>query len=126
MVKDGHKLFLHWAKFEKIHVPGVDLGYGGTVCQKIRDGRGEILPGPPKGSGPKKVFIDLVAMEVGKFLLTVGKRDREYAKMAYLVEGYSVKEKVQMLHTSSREYYRILHNLQFKLVCYLPNQHIQG
>ena len=118
MVEEGNSLFRHWARNEKLGGGGVHLGYGGTVTAKIMEGKGEILPGAPVGSGPRKVDIDPVAMKVGRFISKRNKREKEVIKMYYLVDGgYSVSDKAEFLKMSSRELYRKLHRLQLDLVC---------
>lgn len=121
MVEEGHQLFRQWAKYEKIYVGGVYLGYGGTVTAKIMDGKGTILPGAPPGSGRPRVYIDEVGIWVGRFVAHCGDLDREVIKHYYLVEGYTVDEKAAMLKLSNRELYRRLHRLQLDLVCSRPN-----
>ena len=98
---------------------GTSMGYGGTVTGKIMDGKGEILPGAPKGSGPKAIHIDEVSMKVGQFVAKQRRTDKEFLKLYYLEDAYTVDEKAKMLRCSKRELYRRLHGLQLKLVLWM-------
>ena len=122
MVEEGHQLFRQWAKWERLGVGGIELGYGGTVTAKIMEGKGEILPGAPPGSGPKKVQIDPVALSVDHFIRGCKKSEKEVIKIYYLQEGYTVEEKATFLKMSARELYRKLHRLQLNLVVYMPKK----
>lgn len=119
VVKDGNELFKRWAKYEALYVSGVSLGYGGTVTGRIMEGKGEILPGAPKGSGPKAIHVDLVASRVGDFVKTLSRSDRELVKLYYLNQVHTLEEKSTFLRVKVREIYRRLHKIQLKVVLYM-------
>lgn len=101
---------------------GTSLGYGSSVLLRVMEGKGEILPGPPKGSGPKTIHIDPISMKVGKFVAQLKRADREFIKLYYLEDAYNIEEKAKMLRVQKRVIYRWLHGLQLKLILYMEGE----
>ena len=112
----GHELFQRWAKDQRSYVQGFDLGYGGTVCARILDGKGTLLPGAPRGSGMRKTEVDAVAVKVEKFVSSLDGRERKIVKTYYCEFSLSVEEKAQRLQVGVRVMYHSIDRLQTRLV----------
>lgn len=122
MIKHAHEKFRRWAVWVLAPVPGINLGYGKNILQKIYEGKGEILPGAPRGSGPMKVHTDPVASQVDKFLKTCSRDEKTLVRTFYLDQIHTVEEKAKKLHLPVRTMYDRLEQVQRKLLNHLDVQ----
>lgn len=111
MIVEIHEKLLRWARWEKQPDQGVlMMGYGTSVLAKVMDGRGEILPGAPRGSGPKKTYTDPVAVLVSSALKKLDKKDRKIVVGFYLSDG-SARLKAERMGMPERTLYSRLNRI---------------
>lgn len=122
MIQPAHDKFRRWAVWTLAPVPGVNLGYGKNILQKIYEGKGEILPGAPSGSGPMKIHTDPVASQVDSFLRTCSRDEKTLVRTFYLDQVHTVEEKAKKLILPVRTMYDRLEQVQRKLLNYLDVQ----
>lgn len=115
----GHELFQRWAKDQRSYVQGFDLGYGGTVCARILDGKGTLLPGAPRGSGMRKTEVDPVAVKIDKFVNGLDGREKKVIKTYYCEPALNVDEKARRLQVGVRAMYHAIEKLQDRLVVWM-------
>ena len=117
MISDMHKMLQRWARWERLPVGGsrVPSWAPTTLTAKLIDGKGEFLPGAPRGSGPILVPIDLEAMQVDKFISTLPHASKNILKTFYLQPAYTVDEKAEILGMSKKQLYKQLSDIQSQL-----------
>ena len=82
------------------------------MTAKIVEGKGSILPGAPKGSGPIKVESDRVASYVDYFIRQyLDKSQRRLIKIYYLESWRSVEDRASKLRLPARTLYDHLHKI---------------
>lgn len=118
MIQHAHEKFRRWALWVLAPVPGHDLGYGKNVLQRIREGRGQILPGAPRGSRPP-IPSDPVALQVDGFVKTLPKEERRLIRTFYLDRSRTVEDRAESLGLPVRTMYDRLDRIQRRLLEYL-------
>lgn len=81
MIESVHKEFLHWAWWVKSPRGGINLGYGKNVLQRIREGRGQVLPGSTVAVTSKDAQM---ASKVDLFVRGLPRDDRFLVRSYYL------------------------------------------
>jgi hypothetical protein len=104
--------------------PGLNLGYGQNILQRIREGHGQIMPSAP--SRVNVVRVDLVALDVEAWLKSLERGQRYVVKLFYLSSNLTVEEKAQRLHISRRQLYNRIENLQLAYQQWLALQRVHS
>lgn len=116
MIDEAHAQFLRWATWVKSGSNGINLGYGKNLCQKLLEGKGEFLPGAPRGSGVANNH-DPVALKVDKFVKEqCNPTERRILRTFYLEAFLSGEEKAERLKMSRRSLYNQVETLQKRLI----------
>jgi len=126
MIPEAHKRLLKWGVWERIPVAGVNIGYAPTtITGKLMDGRGEFLPGAPRGSGPVKINISEEMMMMSRFVKRLERKHKKIVYEVYAGElGYSMEERAIRLQMSRQSLYCHLHKIHFKLMCYVDTPEV--
>lgn len=120
MIPAAHDKFRRWAVWVLAPVPGINLGYGKNICQRIMEGKGQLLPGAPRGSGPVKIHTDPVASQVEGFIRTQCNREEKFLlKTFYLSQYWTVEQKAKACKCPVRTMYDRLERLQVRLLNHL-------
>ena len=120
MIPEAHRKFKEWAAWEKQSVPATNLGYGVQVIARIMEGKGEILPGPPKGSGRKRADINPAMMRIHIFVARLPSRDKRVIMEVYCGKpGYTMEEKAARLRMATRTMYDVVERAQMRLMDFL-------
>lgn len=129
MIKNSHAHFLRWAVWMHSSTNqsgGMPIGYGGTITAKIVQGKGSILPGRPKGSGPVLGETDRVASDIDSFICKqLDKSERKLVKIFYLSRDLSIEAKAQKLRLAERTLYDHLHQVHVKLDRHLQEKSLR-
>lgn len=105
MIDHVHLKFLQWATWTLDPGPGGgNGGYGKNILQRIREGKGELLPGAPS-SAPRKVDAGPVVLDVDKFVRGCVETRRRLIKVFYLSRTLSSAEKATRLGMGLRTMY---------------------
>lgn len=119
MIQTSHIKFLRWAVWTNSPLANAGccpVGYGGTVTARVVEGKGSILPGPPKGSGPRVHDVDRVASAVDTFISTkLDRAEKRLIKIFYLSREWSAADKANKLRMAERTMYDHLHSIHVKL-----------
>jgi hypothetical protein len=119
MIKNSHYKFLRWAVWMNSPLATAGCcpaGYGSTITAKILEGKGTILPGPPKGSGPRVHDVDRVATAIDGFICKqLDKTERRLIKVFYLTRNATATEKANKLRIAERTMFDHLHKIHVKL-----------
>lgn len=126
MIPIAHEKFRRWAVWVLAPIPYSNLGYGSNILARIREGKGRILPGAPKGSGPKTIERDQVAMEVDIFLRTCTKDEKRLIKTFYLSQGHTVEDRAKFLKIPVRTMYSRIERIQIKFINSLERSNACG
>lgn len=112
-----HDMLRKWADWERLPVGGGGIGSGltSTITYKLMEGKGEFLPGAPRGSGPIGIPVDPVGMLVDRFLRGQKKRTKHIVIAYYLKLGYTVEERAAMLNMTKKKLYTKLHEIHVEL-----------
>jgi len=113
-----------WASWVLEPTPGLNLGYGQNILQRIREGHGQIMPSAP--SRVNVVRVDLVALDVEAWLKSLERGQRYVVKLFYLSSNLTVEEKAQRLHISRRQLYNRIENLQLAYQQWLALQRVHS
>ena len=103
MIDAVDKDLRRWASWVLEPTPGLNLGYGQNILQRIREGHGQIMPSAP--SRVSVVRVDLVALTVEEWLKSLERSQRYVVKLFYLSTNLTVEEKAKRLHISRRALY---------------------
>lgn len=103
MIEEVDRDLKRWAQWVLEPTPGLNLGYGKNILQRIREGKGRVLPSAP--SRVSVIRVDLVALDVERWLKTLDRSSRYVVKLFYLTKNLSVEEKAKRLHCSRRALY---------------------
>lgn len=122
MIQHAHEKFRRWALWVLSPAPGFNLGYGKNVCLRILEGKGQILPGAPPGSGSPRIHLDPVALQVDKFLKTRSRDEKTLVRTFYLDQFRTVEEKARKLSMPIRTMYDRLEQVQRKLLDHLDSE----
>jgi hypothetical protein len=112
MIESVDKDLRRWADWVLEPAAGTNLGYGGSVLQRIVEGRGQILPGAP--SRVVVVRVDMVAIGVEQWLTQLERSKKHTIKVFYLSTGLTNEEKAKKLKISRRGLYDRIHNLHLE------------
>lgn len=121
LIEYPHKCFLRWAAVVLAPVPGVNLGYGKNILLKIVEGKGQIMPGAPRGSGVSKIHTDPMFHKVDKFLLGRSKEEGRLIRTFYLDQSITVARKAEKLGLPTRTMYSHIERAQHAL-----NEYLEG
>jgi len=113
-----------WASWVLEPTPGLNLGYGQNILQRIREGHGQIMPSAP--SRVNVVRVDLVALDVEAWLESLERGQGYVVKLFYLSSNLTVEEKAQRLHISRRQLYNRIENLQLAYQQWLALQRVHS
>lgn len=105
-----------WAVWQLAPIPGHSLGYGRNILDRVMEGQGAILPGPPRCSGPVKIHTDAVAGQVEDFLRQQPPEFRKLAQVFYLRQDLTAGERSVELKLAIRTMYRRLDMLHERLL----------
>ena len=103
-----HERLKRWAVWYLSPVGPIFPGRSGTIEQKIREGRGQILPGIPKGSGVAGVLVDPQAAEMERLIARLPKGKQKLIRVFYLGTG-TVERKARSLRMTERKFYLKIH-----------------
>jgi len=116
MIQAMHDMFRQWAEWEQLPVGGRGPGgVGVTITYKLMEGKGEFLPGAPRGSGPVGIPMDPIGMTVDRFLRTQKRKVRHIVFAYYLKHGYTVEERAAMVGLTKPKLYTKLHEIHLEL-----------
>lgn len=87
--------------------------YAGStnILQRISQGKGEILPGAPRGGGKAKMWSHPVATLVEQFFRELEREDKRLLKIFYLTD-YNTHDKASYLGLPTRTMYYRINSLQ--------------
>lgn len=118
MIVDADRMFKRWASWMLAPTPGLSLGLGKNIMQKLVEGKGQFLPGSPRGSGPSNNY-DPVAVKVEEFLKTRSRAEKTLIKTFYLSEYWTAQQKADRLKIPRRTMYSQVERVQAALMAYL-------
>lgn len=105
LILDIHMKLKRWAEWYISPVGSIFPSSSGTIEQKIREGRGMILPGIPKGSGRPGVRVDHVASRVDRAVARLSRSHQRVVRVFYLGHG-TVERRARSLGMDERKLYR--------------------
>lgn len=103
MIDEAHKQFQRWAAWVLAPEPMGNLGFGKNILQRIKEGRGSLLPGSTSRVVPP---MDSVALRVDKYIhkeMTV--QDARLVKTFYLSPYWTVEKRALKLRVPVRTLY---------------------
>ena len=124
MILRIHIRLLRWAVWTK-EPCGNSMGYGSTITAKICEGKGMLLPGAPRGSGP---ILQTPNHECGEIEMFLGKLKKKYPKefklirVFYLQQHLTGEEKAAQLRMGERTMYNHLDRIHRELEVYLERK----
>lgn len=114
MIEEVHKKFLKWADYVRQPVGDpTPRGYGVNILQRIMEGKGSIMPGAPRGSGPKRLYIPPEALVVENFLKTLPRVDARLIRVFYLSPYWTVEKRAEKLKMPVRTLYERLDRIHY-------------
>lgn len=117
MIECVDKEFKRWASWVLEPTGGLHLGYGSNILQKIKEGRGQIMPSA--SVRVNVVRVDLVALTVEEWIKTLKRSQRYVVKLFYLSTNLTVEEKAKRLHITRRALYNRIEALHLNYQAWL-------
>lgn len=108
---EANEYFRRWAAWTLQPDPTRFAGGGANILQRILDGKGELLPGAPRGSGVRRMWSDPAATRVEEFMRELKREDKRLMKVFYLTD-YNTHDKADYLGLPTRTMYYRINSLQ--------------